>query len=160
MTSIAVSTGGFTPEIWSEKLNIALVYHDIVNRDYEGEIKNKGDKVYFYTLGNLTVRDYAPNATGFNGLTFEDPTGDKQYLEVNGKPLFTYSVSTFNHNPNVDKILLVADSLHIDYVNFYAIYSLTAILAENDIIKGSCRAAFDVFGSLLSSEHFRMKRYY
>ena len=42
MTSIAVSTGGFTPEIWSQKINIALdnygSYNDIVNRKYEGSL--------------------------------------------------------------------------------------------------------------------------
>lgn len=42
MTDIAVSTGGFTPEIWSEKININLdnygAYNDIVNRKYEGSL--------------------------------------------------------------------------------------------------------------------------
>lgn len=86
MTSIAVSTGGFTPEIWSEKININLdnygAYNDIVNRKYEGEIKAKGDRVHFDTLGSFTVKTYNPNATGFNGLEYEDPTGDKQTLVV------------------------------------------------------------------------------
>ena len=40
----------------------------------------------------------------------------KQYLEINAKPLFSYSVASFNATPSVDKILLVADSDHIDYV--------------------------------------------
>ena len=109
MTSIAVSTGGFTPEIWSEKLNIALdnhgVYTDIVNRDYQGEIKNKGDKVYFYTLGNLTVRDYAPTATGFSGLTFEDPAGDKQYLTVDQQKYVAYTVDEIEKvQANIDLV--------------------------------------------------------
>ena len=86
MTDIAVSTGGFTPQIWSDKININLdnygAYNDIVNRKYEGDIKTKGDRVHFYTYGSLTVRDYAPTATGFSGLTYEDPTGDKQTLVV------------------------------------------------------------------------------
>ena len=109
MTSIAVSTGGFTPEIWSEKLNIALdnhgVYNDIVNRNYEGAIKNKGDKVYFYTLGNLTVRDYNPTGTGFNGLTFEDPTGDKLTLEVNQQKYVAYTVDEIEKvQSNIDLV--------------------------------------------------------
>lgn len=42
MTDIAVSTGGFTPELWSQKLNVTLDNHgkytDIVNRKYEGSL--------------------------------------------------------------------------------------------------------------------------
>ena len=86
MTDIVVSNGGFTPELFSEKVNINLdnygAYNDIVNRKYEGEIKRKGDKVYFYTYGSLTVKDYNPNATAFSGLNYEDPQGVKQALEV------------------------------------------------------------------------------
>ena len=96
MTSINVSTGGFTPEIWSEKININLdnygAYNDIVNRKYEGEIKNKGDKVHFYTLGNMTVRTYNPTATGFSGMTYDDPTGDKQTLEVDQQKYIGFKV--------------------------------------------------------------------
>lgn len=96
MTDIAVSTGGFTPELWSEKLNVELDNHgkymDIVNHKYEGEIKNKGDKVYFYTLGDLTVSDYDPNATGFSGITYADPTGDKQYLEITQQKIIPFKV--------------------------------------------------------------------
>ena len=74
MTDIKVSTGGFTPELWSDKININLdsygAYNDIVNRKYEGEIKKKGDKVYFYTYGDLTVKDYDPTNSGFTGLEY------------------------------------------------------------------------------------------
>ena len=42
MTDISVKTGGFTPEIFSNKLNINLdnygAYNDIVNRKYEGSL--------------------------------------------------------------------------------------------------------------------------
>lgn len=96
MTSVNVSTGGFTPELWSKKLNIALDSHgkytDIVNRNYEGAIKAKGDKVYFYTPGSLTAADYNPNATSFSGITYADPTGDKQYLEVDQQKIIAFLV--------------------------------------------------------------------
>ncbi|MGN1153574.1 MAG: hypothetical protein ACI4S3_06060 [Candidatus Gastranaerophilaceae bacterium] len=42
MAEIQVSTGGFTPQIWSDKININLdkygAYNDIVNRKYEGSL--------------------------------------------------------------------------------------------------------------------------
>lgn len=96
MTDIAVSTGGFTPELWSEKININLdnygAYNDIVNRKYEGEIKRKGDRVHFYTLGSMTVRDYNPEGTGFSGLQYEDPAGDKQTLIVDQRKYIGFLV--------------------------------------------------------------------
>ena len=96
MTSVNVSNGGFTPELWSKKLNVALddhgKYTDIVNRKYEGEIRTKGDKVYFYTPGSLTAADYNPNATGFSGIEYADPTGDKQYLTVDQAKVISFVV--------------------------------------------------------------------
>ena len=75
MTEIAVANGGFTPQIWSDKININLdnygAYNDIVNRKYQGEIKRQGDTVKFYTYGNLAVKDYDPSAGGFNGLEWD-----------------------------------------------------------------------------------------
>lgn len=95
-TDIKVSNGGFTPEIWSEKININLddygAYNDIVNRKYEGEIKNKGDKVYFYTYGSLTVGDYNPTDTDFNGLEWEDPKGTRLELDVDQQKYIAFQV--------------------------------------------------------------------
>lgn len=96
MAEIKVSNGGFTPQIWSDKININLdkygAYNDIVNRKYEGEIKRKGDTVKFYTYGSLTVKDYDPNSSGFNGLEWEDPTGNLQELKVDQQKYIAFQV--------------------------------------------------------------------
>lgn len=122
MSSINVSTGGFTPEIWSEKININLdnygAYNDIVNRKYEGEIKRKGDKVYIYTYGSLTVRDYNPNATGFSGMTYEDPTGDKQALIVDQNKYIGFLVDDVKEvQANVDLVNGYTNRMAIAFSN-------------------------------------------
>lgn len=109
MTDIAVSTGGFTPEIWSEKININLdnygAYNDIVNRKYEGEIKTKGDRVHFYTLGSFEVTSYNPNATSFDGLTYADPTGKKQTLIVDQAKAIPFKVDDIKKvQANIDLV--------------------------------------------------------
>ena len=52
----------FVPEIWSGKLQIkfyrSTVLSEITNNDWEGEIKNSGDKVYIRTIPNITISDY------------------------------------------------------------------------------------------------------
>lgn len=55
-------SGTFIPEIWSgkliEKFYSSTVLAAISNTDYEGEIKNQGDKVIIRTKPTITIRDY------------------------------------------------------------------------------------------------------
>ncbi|MCD7847819.1 MAG: phage capsid protein [Oscillospiraceae bacterium] len=57
---MAVST--FIPELWSARLLNALdkvhVAASLVNRDYEGEIKQCGSSVHINRIGNITVSDF------------------------------------------------------------------------------------------------------
>ena len=122
MTSINASTGGFTPEIWSEKININLdnygAYNDIVNRKYEGELKQKGDTVHFYTLGSLSVVDYDPNSTGFSGLDYQDPTGDKQSLVVNQQKAIPFKVDDIKKvQANIDLVNKYTERMAIAFSN-------------------------------------------
>jgi hypothetical protein len=58
------STGGtkFIPQIWSTKVlgkfYKSTVFAAITNTDYEGEIKNKGDKVIIRTTPEISIFDY------------------------------------------------------------------------------------------------------
>ena len=96
MTAITVANGGFTPQIWSDKININLdnygAYNDIVNRKYEGDIKRKGDTVKFYTYGSLAVKDYDPSSNGFTGLEWEDPAGNLLELRVDQQKYIAFQV--------------------------------------------------------------------
>lgn len=59
----------FIPEIWSKKLQVkfydATVLAAISNTDYEGEIKNQGDKVQIRTRGDVKIKKY------FKGMKIE-----------------------------------------------------------------------------------------
>lgn len=58
----------FIPEIWSADIlrvmDKALVYAQpgVINRDYEGLIRNQGDTVHITAVGDPTVRDYSRTA--------------------------------------------------------------------------------------------------
>lgn len=62
-----MAIGDFIPEIWSARLRMhmdkKLVYAQpsVVNRDYEGEITQRGDTVHIQRVGEVTVKDYTPN---------------------------------------------------------------------------------------------------
>lgn len=57
----------FIPTVWAARLlvalNKALVYAQagVVNKDYEGEIKDSGDTVKIASIGDVTVGDYTRN---------------------------------------------------------------------------------------------------
>lgn len=109
MAEIKVSNGGFTPQIWSDKININLdnygAYNDIVNRKYEGDIKQKGDTVKFYTYGNLAVKDYNPAAGEFAGLEWEDPKGNLLELKVDQQKYIAFQVDDIEKvQSNVDLV--------------------------------------------------------
>lgn len=62
-----MSVINFRPEIWSasllESLKKTLVFGDICNNDYEGEIRNAGDTVRITSISRPTVGTYTPGST-------------------------------------------------------------------------------------------------
>lgn len=85
-TGNAFQANGFIPEIWSgkliEKFYASTVLGAISNTDYEGEIKNQGDRVKIRTKPTITIRDY--KADGI--LTIDRPEGSNLELYIgNGK---------------------------------------------------------------------------
>jgi hypothetical protein len=104
MAEITVAGGGFTPQIWSDKININLdsygAYNDIVNRKHENEIKRKGDTVKFYTYGSLTVKDYTKA-----DIAFEDPQGTITELKVDQNKFIAFEVDDIDQiQSNVDLV--------------------------------------------------------
>lgn len=75
-------TGNFIPEIWASKLieNFydATVLSAISNTDYEGEIKQHGDKVIIRTTPELTIRSYEKGMK----LMVERPDKPKVVLNI------------------------------------------------------------------------------
>lgn len=62
----------FVPDLWSAKLLVALrkahVGANLVNRDYEGEIKRQGDSVKITSINDVTIGTYTPHSD----ITVED----------------------------------------------------------------------------------------
>lgn len=69
-------SGNFIPEIWSgkviEKFYDATVIAAIANTDYEGEVRNQGDKVIIRTKPTLSIRDYEAEQS----LTLDRPSSN------------------------------------------------------------------------------------
>jgi hypothetical protein len=74
--------GKYTPEIFSQnmliKFYLTTVFGEISNTDYEGEIKQKGDKVIIRTVPDVTIRDYVKG----QDLVYESPVAAEVELEI------------------------------------------------------------------------------
>jgi hypothetical protein len=81
-TGNAFQANGFIPEIWSgklvEKFYASTVLSAISNTDYEGEIKNQGDRVRIRTKPTITIRDYRADGT----LQLDRPEGSDVELYI------------------------------------------------------------------------------
>jgi hypothetical protein len=57
-----MSLNNFIPQLWSDTILAAyrknLVYANIVNRDYEGQIQQMGDTVKINAIGDITISNY------------------------------------------------------------------------------------------------------
>lgn len=82
----------FIPEIWSQKLNSLLqkecVMLQCVNRNYEGEIKNQGDKVKIITPAAVSV-----STLGTNNITYNELTPSSTDLVIDQKKFFAFKIN-------------------------------------------------------------------
>jgi len=88
-----MAVANFIPELWSARLLNALekvhVAVNLVNRDYEGQIRKKGDTVHINTIGEVTVHDYTKNADINDPEALE--TTD-QTLEISQAKYFNFQI--------------------------------------------------------------------
>lgn len=94
-----MGTNNFIPTIWSTLLNNAFqksfVYASCVNSDYEGEIRNYGDKVKINEISDISVGNYTKDSTS---ITYENLDDASQILEIDQSKYFAFKVD------DVDKI--------------------------------------------------------
>jgi len=82
--NITVTTAAnFIPEIWSSEVKRAvesnLTMARLVLRDFEGDIKQKGDTVHIVDISNLSVGDKAASTI----VSYETITEDKTDISIN-----------------------------------------------------------------------------
>jgi len=82
----------FIPTLWSTLLNKelekALVYGSCTNSNYEGEIKNAGDRVKINEIGDITINNYTKGAT----VTYQDIDDAGQFLNIDQSKYWAFQV--------------------------------------------------------------------
>lgn len=91
-TTSTNSYSAFVPEIWSSKLNAMLetqcVMLQCVNRNWEGEIKNQGDKVKIITPADVTV-----STLGSSAITYSELEPTSMDLVIDQKKFFAFKIN-------------------------------------------------------------------
>src|SRR3972149_1672563 len=90
-----MALSNFIPMLWSarilENLHKSLVYGQagVINRDYEGEIKDVGDSVKINSIGAITVGSYTKNS---DTNSPQDVSGARQTLLIDQAKYFNFQV--------------------------------------------------------------------
>ncbi|MDD5651672.1 MAG: P22 phage major capsid protein family protein [Candidatus Nanoarchaeia archaeon] len=95
----------FNPKIWSAKLFVrlrkALVFGNIVNTEYEGEISQFGDTVHINEIGPITVSDY----TKYGALSWQALTSAQKTLIIDQAQSFSFAVDDIDTAQMKPKIM-------------------------------------------------------
>lgn len=87
-----IKDGIFTPEVMSKKmarnLDANSVWKDLVNHNWEGEIKNAGDTVIINKYGDIAVKDYVIGTA----IEYEHPEGENLILKVDQQKYFAFFI--------------------------------------------------------------------
>lgn len=103
-----MSVQNFIPEIWEARLLLNLhkahVYGagDVINRDYEGDIREFGDTVRISSIGPVTVSDYTRNTDIAAPQTLESA---QQILQINQAKYFNFFVDDVDKAQSVTNIM-------------------------------------------------------
>lgn len=113
-----MSITNFRPTIWAKALQYNLnkkhVHADVMNREYEGEIKSFGDTVKISSIGRVTTTAYTNNA-GMGG-TDASPTitaiarpeilqGSSLFLNIDQAYYFNFAISDVDKRQQTPKLL-------------------------------------------------------
>lgn len=98
----------FIPAVWSARLlaNLekTLIYGQpqVVNRDYEGEISEYGDRVYIHGIGEIAVADYSRDVTTVNYQLLDD---SRTELVINQSKYFAFRVDDLDKAQQKPKVI-------------------------------------------------------
>src|SRR6478735_3949162 len=99
------SVANFVPEIWSSKILVrlrkALVYGNVVNTDYQGDIVNFGDQVKINEIGAITVSSY----TAHSDISIQALDSAQKVLVIDQQKYFAFEVDDVENAQTNPKLI-------------------------------------------------------
>lgn len=143
----------FIPEIWSgtilSRLNDSLVFRNVVNTDYEGDIRGYGDVVKINEIGPVTVNTY--NATSTSALTVQSLSDAQKLLQINQAKYFAFWIDDLDMaqmNPNImNEGMREAAHAMANNIDEY----IAALYTSASLVAGGSRAGSTITGVDITS---------
>lgn len=137
-----MAISAFIPEVWSaalmEGLKKTLVFGDICNRDYEGEIRSGGDTVRITSISRPTVGTYTPGSTT---ITPQQLVDAQRTLVVDQVKYWAFQVDDVNQRQAAGDVIGAATReaayALADVIDQYIAGLYTGISATNAVNSGS-----------------------
>lgn len=130
------SYSAFIPQIWSQKLNTMLekncVMMQCVNRNYEGDIANQGDKVKI-----ITPADVAISTVGSDSISYSELEPTSTELVIDQKKYFAFKINDVAQaQANQDIMVAHLESARraIEEVQDSFLLGMHTDVAENNIV--------------------------
>lgn len=103
-------SGTFIPTIWSARLNqkfyAASTFAACANTDFEGDIKNLGDKVIINNIPTITINPYTVGTS----LQYEVPTPTALELPIDKANYFAFQINdVIEHQSKPDMMSMFSD---------------------------------------------------
>jgi hypothetical protein len=97
-----MALSNIVPDLWSSRLLVALrksaVAGNLVNRDYEGEIRRQGDSVKITSINDVTIGNY----TAHTDITVEDLDDATRSLLIDQAKYFAFEVDDIEKAQSVE----------------------------------------------------------
>ena len=126
----------FIPQIWSKKLNTMLekncVMMQCVNRNYEGDIANQGDKVKI-----ITPADVAISTVGSDSISYSELEPTSTELTIDQKKYFAFKINDVAQaqaNQDIMTAHLESARRAIEEVQDSFLLGMHTDVAENNIV--------------------------
>ena len=107
-----MAISNFISTVWSENLYKELDKQYIAvancNRDYEGEIKNRGSSVKICGIGNITIGDYSKNSDMFPPQALSDTVVE---LTIDQAKYFNFQIDDIDKAQSSPKLMDAAMSI-------------------------------------------------
>ena len=89
-----MTVNNFIPTVWSNSIfqdfETKTVLAPLCNRNYEGEIREAGDRVKITAVGPITINSYTKNST--SDITVQDLTDSQTTLYVDQQKYFAFQL--------------------------------------------------------------------
>jgi N4-gp56 family major capsid protein len=127
----------FIPELWTAKILVALrkkaVAGQLVNRDYEGEIKKAGNTVNITSINDVTIGTYSAHTN----ITWEDIDDATRALVIDQQRYFAFEIDDIERAQAVNGGAVLNQALDNATYQLRDIADAFLFDAMNDAIQGT-----------------------